>query len=366
MRVSLKVITIALALVLLIGLFGCSTQGPAVETPKTETGTGTGDKPIDMKPVNISLSHMWPAVHPIETELALKWKQAIEEATDGLITVTTYPGATLVGGADTYEGVEAGIADVGLSVFGYTPGRFPLMQALELPGVVYNNGIVSSYVTWEAIKQFDLEEVKDTKMLMAFGTGPGHLYTKDPIRTLEDIQGKEMRAFGMTVETLEALGAVPVAMPQSDVYEALSRGVVKGTLAPLEVLEGWRQAEVTDYITMTPFLYNATFFFNMNLDVWESFPPEIQKIVDEVSEKIFEEVCAGLFEIMNESALKFAVEQTGQEIIELSPQEFERWKNQVMPIQQKYVDKMNAQGLPGREFLDLIISLSEKYNNIYK
>jgi len=47
----------------------------------------------------------------------------------------------------------------------------------------------------------------------------------------------------------KALGGVPVAMGQGGAYEALQKGAVEGTLSPIEVLKGWKQAEVIKYTT---------------------------------------------------------------------------------------------------------------------
>ena len=94
---------------------------------------------------------------------------------------------------------------------------------------------------------------------MVLTTGSGDLFTKVPVQTLEDLQNLGIRATGLSAKTLQVLGANPVAMPQSEAYESLSKGVVQGNLAPLEVLEGWRQAEVTDYVTLTPFFTTPYF-----------------------------------------------------------------------------------------------------------
>ena len=65
-------------------------------------------------------------------------------------------------------------------------------------------------------------------------------------------------------------------MAQSETYEALQKGVVKGNISPVEVLQGWNQAEVTDYITLTPFLYNTLFFVTFNQEKWDSMPQDLQ------------------------------------------------------------------------------------------
>jgi TRAP-type C4-dicarboxylate transport system substrate-binding protein len=202
--------------------------------------------------------------------------------------------------------------------------------------------------------------------MMVFTTGPGDLFTKVPVQTLKDLQGLEIRATGLSAKTLQTLGAVPVAMPQSDAYEALSKGVVKGNLSPVEVLKGWKHAEVTEYLTLTPFLYNTLFFITMNLDKWNSLPPDIQKSIEEVNNKFFEEVAIGLWDKQNEAALKWAVEEKGMKVIKLPEEEANRWKELVRPIQDEFVKNMNEKGFQGQQILDAVKGLADKYNQEYK
>ncbi len=346
-----------LIMALLISATGCSPEDSA------EGELGGEDERIDM---NLNLAHFFPATHPAETELVQGWAREIEEVTDGQIRVTSYPGETMLGGAEIYDGVVTGMADIGISAFAYTRGRFPLLEAFELPVIVYNNSKVASKVAWEGIKELDPQEVQDTELMMVLATGPGDLLTKEPVRTLDDLQGMEIRATGLSAKTLEVLGATPEAMPQSDTYESLSRGRVEGNLSPLEVLQGWRHAEVTDYITYTPFLYNTLFFVTMNQETWDSIPPHLQEKVLEVNERHFEEVAMGLWDMQNEEALDFAVEETGQEVINLSKEEQERWKEAAEPVLDDFVKDVEERGLPGEETLQMVKRLSEKYNETYK
>ncbi len=163
--------------------------------------------------------------------------------------ITSYPANTLLQADAVYDGVVNGIADLGLSCFSYNRGTFPVLEVFELPGIEYANSKVASKVAWEGIQQLNPQEVQDTKLMMVFTTGPGDLYTKTPVRTLKDLKGLEIRATGLSAKTLSVLGATPVAMAQSEAYEALSKGVVRGNLGPDEVLQGWKQAEVTKYLT---------------------------------------------------------------------------------------------------------------------
>ncbi len=346
------IVLLFLAVTALLALTGCSnnTAAPAKS----------------QQVVELKLAHFFPGAHPAEKDLIQPWAKAIEEATNGQVKITSYPQETLLKADAIYDGVVDGIADMGLSCFSYTRGRFPALEAFELPGVTYNNSKVASKVAWEGIKQLNPKEVQDTKLMMVLTTGSGDLFTKVPVQKMEDLKGLEIRATGLSAKTLQALGANPVAMPQSDAYEALSKGVVKGNLGPLEVLQGWKQAEVTQYITKTPFLYNTLFFVTMNLDKWNSLSPETQRAIEKVNEEYFEKVDMGLWDKQNEAALKYSVDEKGMKLLTLQQEEADRWITTIKPIQDEYVANMKDKGIEGQQILDKVKDLADKYNAEYK
>ncbi len=315
--------------------------------------------------VELKLAHFFPATHPVETQLIQPWAKAIGEATEGRVKVTSYSGNTLMQADAVYDGVVQGSADLGLSCFSYNRGSFPVSEVFELPGIKYANSKVASKVAWDGIRQLNPKEVQDTKLMMVFATGPGDLYTKVPINTLEDLKGTEIRATGLSAKTLKNLGAIPVAMAQSEAYESLLKGVVKGNLGPIEVLQGWKQAEVTQYITRTPFLYNNLFYITMNQGKWNSLGSNDQKAIEAVNEKFFEEVAIGLWDKQNEAALKYAVDEKGMKVINLTQEEEDKCISLVKPVQEDFVVQMNQNGLQGQEILDTVKNISDKYNKEY-
>ncbi len=308
-----------------------------------------------------NLAHFFPAGHPAETDLVQGWAAALSEASGGRIEITSYHSGTLIGADDIYGGVVAGTADIGLSAFFYTRGRFPVLEVFELPGIVYDSSYAASKVAWEGIRELNPEEIQDTELMFVLATGPGDLFTTKPVRNLEDLQGMKIRAAGLSAETLPLLGATPEAMPQDEAYEALQRGLVEGNLAPVEVLQGWGHGEVTDYLTRTPFLYNALFFVTMNQDKWASLPEDLQQVFLEVNGQFHEEVAAGLWDEQNERALEWAVEETGQEVFTLTDEETELWIERVLPLQEDFIERMNELGLPGEEIVQTVTDLAEQY-----
>ena len=315
------------------------------------------------KTYQFNLAHFFPGTHPAEAVFIQGWIQAIEEATDGQVKITSYPGETLLKAADVYNGVVQGIADIGLSCFSYTRGRFPVLEAFELPGITYANSKSASMVAWEGITTLNPVEIQDTHLMMVIATGPGDLFTKTPVQTLADLEGMEIRATGLSATTLSLLGGTPVAMAQSETYEALQKGVVKGNLSPIEVLKGWKHAEVTSYITLTPFLYNTLFFVTFNQDKWDSLPQDLQDKVTAATAKFHEEVGIGLWDAQNEPAMDYAVNEMNMEVIALSDAEAAIWIDKVKPLQEEYTK--NVADLTDRDVISFINELAQKYNQEY-
>jgi TRAP-type C4-dicarboxylate transport system substrate-binding protein len=240
------------------------------------------------------------------------------------------------------------------------------MEVFELPGIVYNSAKVATRVSTELVKEYNPKEIQDTKIMFISSTGPAFLSTKVPVTKLEDLKGVQLRTTGLSAKAATALGAVPVAIPMSEAYEALSKGVAQGIIAPTEALQGYKLAEVTGNVTKTPFIYCALFYVTMNRNVWNSLPPEMQKAIENVNEKFNEEVVSGLFDRLNEAGLKNAVEKNGVKVYTLPAEESSKWIKLLEPVQEESVAALEKNGLPGRELLDKVKKLAGKYNEFYK
>ena len=74
----------------------------------------------------------FPATH-LQAQTAEAWAKEVENRTGGRVKITLFHGGTLTKAPQTYEAVVSGVADIGMSVFAYTRGRFPLLEGLDLP-----------------------------------------------------------------------------------------------------------------------------------------------------------------------------------------------------------------------------------------
>lgn len=303
------------------------------------------------KSIHLTYSIFFPPTHG-QCLAGMDWAKEIERATDGKVKITVFPGGTLTKANQCYDGVVKGISDIGMSCFAYTRGRFPSMEALDLP-LGYPNGLAATRVANAFYQTFTPAELNDVKVLYLHAHGPGLLHTQKPVKTLADLEKMKIRSTGLSAKVVEALGAIPVAMPQGDTYESLQKGVVEGTFGPIEVLKGWRQGEVVKYTTDCNAVgYTTAMFVVMNKKKWASLSPDIQGVFESTSRKWID-VHGQSWDKGDQEGREYAT-SLGNEIIDLDSEESGKWKARVRPIIDAYIEGAEAKKLDGRKYVDML------------
>ncbi len=287
-------------------------------------------------PIKLTFSIFFPPTHA-QAKAAMDFAKEVEKQTNGKVQITCFPGGTLTKAPQCYDGVVKGISDMGNSCFAYTRGRFPVMAAVDLP-MGYTSGLVASRVADRFAKSINPKELQDVKVLYIHAHGPGLLHTKSPVKTLEDLKGMKIRATGLSAKVVQALGGVPVAMPQGGTYEALQKGVVEGTFGPIEVLKGWKQGEVIKYTTECYSVgYTTAMFVVMNLDKWNALPDDVKKVFDRLSTE-WVDVHGRVWDSADEAGRSYTL-SLGNKLIPLSEKESDKWRKAVEPVIDAYAQK---------------------------
>jgi len=305
--------------------------------------------------ITLTYSVFFPSTHG-QAKAADAWAKEIEKRTQGRVKINLFYGGTLTQADQCFDGVLNGISDLGMSCFAYTRGRFPVMEALDLP-LGYPSGQAATYVANGFYRRWQPRELGGVKLLYIHAHGPGLLHSVKPIRTLDELKGKKIRSTGLSAKVVTALGAIPVAMPQGGTYEALQKGIVDGTFAPIETLKGWKQAEVVKSTTeATAVGYTTAMFVTMNLKKWNSLPPDIRKILEQVSEEWID-VHARAWDDLDAEGRRYTL-SLGNRIIPLSQAESRRWVKGVAPVVDEYVVASRSQGVnPEKAVRDIQASI---------
>jgi TRAP-type transport system periplasmic protein len=315
--------------------------------------------PAAAQTTNLTYSIFFPPSHG-QCKAAMSWAKEIEKRTNGQVAIQIFPTGTLTKPQQCYDGVVNGISDIGMSVFAYTRGRFPVMEALDLP-LGYPSGKVATRAANAFYNQFKPAELNDVKVLYLHAHGPGLLHTQKAVRSMDDMRGLKIRSTGLSARIVKALGGVPVAMPQPAAYEALQKGVVEGTFAPMETLKGWKQAEVIKFTTDTRATgYTTAMYVVMNRGKWAKLPADVQKVFEEVSQEWID-VHGEQWDKDDAAGREYTL-SLGNQILELSDEETARWEKAIQPIMDDYATAANAKGLDGTAYVSTLKELIKSSN----
>lgn len=185
------------------------------------------DKTFDLK-----LSHWVPATHPLQKALE-DWGSSIEKASNGTIKYKVYPAQQLGKAADHYDMARDGIADVVYISPGYQPGRFPIIDAGNLPFMIGDaKGGIAAIDEW--YRKYAGKEMKDVKFCFAFIHDPGTFHSKTKkILVPSDIKGMKIRPAHATMATwVVQLGGTNVHASAPEVRDVLEKGVADAATLP--------------------------------------------------------------------------------------------------------------------------------------
>ncbi|MFW3615807.1 TRAP transporter substrate-binding protein [Billgrantia antri] len=308
----------------------------------------------------LRMAHFWPGASGINQDIFEAWADTIEEESGGELRVEMFPSGTLAKPDAIYEAVGNGIADIGATAQGYTAGRFPLSQIVELPGVA-TNATQGACVLQTLYDDGHLdEEYADTRPLFMFTTGPGGIHTIDTdVQVPSDLEGLRIRRpTAVAGEMLEAMGANPVGMPAPEIYTAMQRGVVDGLSFPWEGLKGFRINELVNYHTEVPF-YTLIFVATMSQNSYDRLSPEQQAVIDANSGMKWAENAGAVFDRLDVEG-KQEARDAGHTIREIeNPLENPDWQAPLEQGIESYLTQVEERGLPAREVYEAALAASE-------
>ena len=302
----------------------------------------------DEKVIKLKYSNFFPPSHK-NSILSEQWGKEIEKRTNGRVKVTYFPGSTLTPPTQTYDSVVKGIADIGQSLVGYSPGRFPLTEVLALP-LGYSSGIQATNLTNEFYRKFKPKEFDDTQVMYFHGHGPGFFHTKKVISSIDDIKGLRIKANAENAAIVTAVGGAPVSLPITETYDGLQKGLIDGVLLPIEPIKGWKFFEmIRTTVENYAMAYTAPIFVVMNKDKWNSLPKDIQEIIVQINSEWIVKQGQQWTDLDRESK-DFCV-QKGIRMAVATPEQEAQTADRMKPILAEYVSGMKSKGLPGDEAL---------------
>jgi TRAP-type C4-dicarboxylate transport system substrate-binding protein len=209
----------------------------------------------------------------------------IKKRTNGKVEITHYAGGTLTTFPKTYDGVVSGVADIGHSHIGYTRGRFPVTEILDLP-VGYTSGFVATHVKWDYYKKFKPKEWDKVHVLYFWSVGPQILATtKKELKKFDDLKGMKIRGTGRPRHH-QGHGATPVALEMGDVYDAVREAFLRAYTTQWRYGRASGSATCSNTATSPAWRrFDIHLLRGMNKRKWDSLPKDIQKIITDTAEE---------------------------------------------------------------------------------
>ncbi|CUH66331.1 Neu5Ac-binding protein [Thalassovita gelatinovora] len=313
--------------------------------------------------VTLTMHQFLPPQASVPREVLEVWAKKVEADSNGRIEIEHYASMSLGGKPpELISQVEDGIADIVWTVAGYTPGRFPQGEVFELPFLMTDAEATSrAYWNYAEANMMD-KDYAPFHPIALFVHGPGLIHSKDPILSPADLNGVKMRApTRVTNKMFLELGATPIGMPVPAVPEALSKGVIDAAVIPWEVTGSLKVAELVHNHTVFPgaSLYTTTFILAMNKDKYESLPDDLKAVIDANSGADVSAWAGKATEAADIPPYELA-KGLGNNIIELSPEQVQVWKDAAASQQADWVAEMNGKGFDGQALLDQAKALIEK------
>jgi TRAP-type C4-dicarboxylate transport system substrate-binding protein len=320
-------------------------------------GTGLGHHHFAHAQANLRFS-TWHV--PVGYEVKTVWLPMLEELkkrSKDRLGYTMFAGGALGKGPEHYDIVAKGLSDLGYFTATWTPGRFPLTDVLSLAAWVDGKDVATD-IGNAMYKRVLHQEFPGVKMVEMNGCIQAFLWTKKPVRSLEDIKGKKIRSpGGQQTQYIKALGAEPIFMPLGDVYLAMETGTVDGIVTCPPLVISFKLHEVAKFGLVTTFGCVSEGVI-MNGESWKRVPTDLKPVFDEVCTNPFH-TTGGLNREVYKAMIKEITDKK-VELYNLPANEAERWYDRFREVTRKWVTELEGKKLPAREVVRMYNEECEK------
>jgi len=292
----------------------------------------------------LKFANFTPPFHTINASVIEKLNSDVSAKTGGALTVRGYHGGELgAGPVEQYVRVLQGAADMAWGLPGYTSSQFGKTMIAELPGAIPTDK-PGYQAIWAAYDDHLAGEFPGTKPLALWTAEPNALIMKSKVvRTPADLKGLKIRVAGATAaEVATALGATPVQMPISQVYNALQTGLIDGVITGHSVLKDFKLDEVADAITLGAPLGRVSFYTVMSQEVYQGLSADERAAIDAASGAGLSKSAEDAWLVTANAALATAKADANNTIVELSAAEAAAFATALEGVVNSYVSSVDG------------------------
>jgi TRAP-type transport system periplasmic protein len=298
-------------------------------------------------------------------ESLIWWGQEIERRTNGRVKVEFHWNGSLAKGPDTLRVVGAGLVETGSIIGIYAPVDLPVWNLANNPHVPPDPWV--GMRTWHEMRQTVPELAREAadqgvRILMNFTTGPVNILSKNPVLSERDLKGKKIRSAGGWTPLLKSMGALTDNLSYDEVYEALEKGTIEGSINFIPFVKSYKHYELAGHITEARLGQVLGYGAGINLKLWNSMPEEIRAAITEVSEAFIDRYARAYLEQEEKTKQDLIAGIDGKRVQfhKLSDEERNRWLAKSTFVDD-WVKRVGAQGIDSRKIVDTLGRIREKY-----
>jgi len=223
--------------------------------------------------------------HVMNRKVFAPWAKQVAKLSGGGLKITMhYGGALGKGPAKQYKRAIDGVADITWGLQGYTSKQFRRTTMIEMPEVGAD-AVDTTRRMWKVYDRYLAPEYSRVKVIAIWALDQSIIHTKKKqIRRIGDLRGMKIRTPSqIQAKLIGALGATPLAMPVTKVYNSLDRGVIDGVLISNSAINNFKLNEVTRFHTRGIPWGRSPFFAVMNKKSYNALSKAHRDIIDKTT-----------------------------------------------------------------------------------
>lgn len=333
-----KNLSLLFLIVTIVVLAACSDDA-SKESDSSSDAAASGEE------IQIKAAHV-VSQDATQQDMYEKFKELVEEKSDGRITMEIYPDGQLGGEREMVESTQAGDIEISSPSVGVLANFSDALEVFDFPFIFKDKETVYSVLDGEVGQELlgGLEE----SGIIGLGyseNGWRHVTSNDKeIVKPEDMKGLKLRTMEvpMHIEFWKELGANPTPLAFTEVFTGLSQGVVDAQENPLQLIYTSKFHEPSPYITTTGHIFDPEIVI-INKEFFEGLSDEDQEIIQSSLDEAIQHL-RDLNEDLDEE-LRVKLEDEGAKIRDLSDEEHEAWVEAALPFYEKYADEVDKEML---------------------